>query len=681
MSDHKTLNSEVFEIIARWRETEGKIRLYGPSMPQSEQVIEDFHHALVQFFKTVPSFSLVKKEEGVELVTHASGSKGADSHPLGAGGSAAQIEQIFRRFNVQSFTFRKGLTREELGRFFCAINLNPEDPELEDGLAGYFSRHGIKNIKLNKLRFKLLSEGARESGGTKVSDVTEMALKELLNQTQEPLPKDGPVRNKAFASTWENYLSDRLDASDFVSQHPDLINLAQSKPEVLVRALHHMAAKQACIETFLAHLEQKLFDVGFPEEAVANIKKRLLHPQTVTIGEAELARLRQIERESLSDLPERMEKSLHLISTLKGKLADERERGEAIVRQSNQGVMTLDNNGCILELNLIAQKVLGLSSQEARGKAAGDVLKDHHMMSVVSDWNKESDEFTPKQVTIESGHRDVIDTIRESGIVIEDKNGRSIGGVSALQDVVTHRDLEKRKNDILDVLGHDLRAPLNIVKQNIDLISDFVNRPEQIPASEQRKFLDACKRHIDRMHKLINKVLDVRQLETGKMVFKMDDSPLQPIIEDAVHSLDSWAADKQITIDIHTNPLPVLYCDPERIYQVLTNLISNALKFTPDGGHIGVQGTTVDIDDDSFIEVSVTDSGLGIAEEDLERIFNKYEQVSLKSPVGVNGLGLGLSVCKAIIEMHNGHIWAESTIDQGSTLTFQIPILSQEPEA
>ena len=77
----------------------------------------------------------------------------------------------------------------------------------------------------------------------------------------------------------------------------------------------------------------------------------------------------------------------------------------------------------------------------------------------------------------------------------------------------------------------------------------------------------------------------------------------------------------------------------------------------------------------------MTDWGLGIAEEDLERIFNKYEQVSLKSPAGVNGLGLGLSVCKAIIEMHNGHIWAESTLDQGSTLTFQIPVLSQEPEA
>jgi len=263
---------------------------------------------------------------------------------------------------------------------------------------------------------------------------------------------------------------------------------------------------------------------------------RFHHPKRVTISEAELARLRQIERESLSVLPDRMEKSLHVISTLKRKLVDERERGEAIMRQGNQAVMTLDSDGCILELNSIAQKVLGIASQEARGKRASDVVQDHHMMSVVADWPQESEEYTPKQVTIKSGDQEVIDTIRESGIVIENQNGRSIGGVSALQDVVKHRDLEKPKNDILDVLGHDLRAPLNIVKQNIDLISDFVNHPEQLPQSEQAKFLDATKRHIDRMHKLINKVLDVRQLETGKMVFKMQDASPQLIIEDAGHS-------------------------------------------------------------------------------------------------------------------------------------------------
>ncbi|MFC1653086.1 sensor histidine kinase, partial [Planctomycetota bacterium] len=234
--------------------------------------------------------------------------------------------------------------------------------------------------------------------------------------------------------------------------------------------------------------------------------------------------------------------------------------------------------------------------------------------------------------------------------------------------------LEKRKNDMLDVLGHDLRAPLNIVKQNIVLLTDFIDQPDKIPTGKRKEFMAACKRHIDRMEKLINKVLDVRQLETGKIVLKKDQTSTNKVLDDAGHSLDSWAQDKQITIDIAADPLPDIYCDPERIYQVITNLISNALKFTPEGGHIQVSGKTVDGNDGQAVEISVADSGMGIKEEDLKRIFNKYEQVSLQHPKGVSGLGLGLSICKTIVEMHGGTIWATSRVNEGSTFSFQIPV-------
>ena len=230
------------------------------------------------------------------------------------------------------------------------------------------------------------------------------------------------------------------------------------------------------------------------------------------------------------------------------------------------------------------------------------------------------------------------------------------------------------KNDILDVLGHDLRAPLNIVKQNIDLIADFINQPETLPVEEQAEFMEACKRHIGRMEKMINMILDVRQLETGKVVLKTEPIQIHRIIEDASHSLDTWAADKKISIEIKPGPATELNCDPERIYQVITNLVSNALKFTPEGGQIRVTGRTVETDFGSSYEVSVTDSGIGIHPEDLKRIFNKYEQVSLNRPKGVSGLGLGLSTCKTIIELHQGQIWADSVMGESSTFTFRLPL-------
>ena len=114
--------------------------------------------------------------------------------------------------------------------------------------------------------------------------------------------------------------------------------------------------------------------------------------------------------------------------------------------------------------------------------------------------------------------------------------------------------------------------------------------------------------------------------------------------------------------------------DAERIYQVITNLLSNALKFTPEKGSIRVRARTVDRVDGRQVEVSIQDSGVGIRRADLERIFNKYEQVSLQSPEGATGLGLGLSTCKTIVQMHQGRIWAKSNLGRGSTFSFRIPV-------
>lgn len=190
-----------------------------------------------------------------------------------------------------------------------------------------------------------------------------------------------------------------------------------------------------------------------------------------------------------------------------------------------------------------------------------------------------------------------------------------------------------------------------------------------------------CMRHIERMEKLINKILDVRQLETGKIVLKKIGIPMTQLIEDAALSLESWARDKNITISVATESLPELHCDPERLYEVITNLVSNALKFTPSGSQVYVRGKTIKIQGTEMVEVSVKDSGMGIQEKDLERIFNKYEQVSLRRPGGTSGLGLGLSVCKTIIDMHGGLIWAKSTVGQGSTFIFRIPVCFSQKTA
>jgi len=674
VADSSVLTNELSRLLVRWRETEGKIRLYGPSMPQSKQIIEDFHRALEEVLTTVPSFSMVRTTNGVEIITHDTASRASHTQTLEVSDKSLQTRLAFEKFNIQSLTFKRGLTLTELAQFFCALHASPGSADHAQGLAGYFNEHSIQHIELDKIRVKILNGGQTGAKQKELTQEAEKVLHDLLGRMQQEQGRGVTGGKKSFASAWQNYLGNRINATQFKAEHQELISLAKARPEILIRVLQHLAAKQERIEAFLANLEQKLFDIGFPERAVTRIKNRLLRPRKVTIDEDELARLREIERNYQPNLAKRIEKSLQEIELLQRKLSDERERGDAIVRQASQGIMVLNKEGRILELNPVAQKVLGISHKEAKGRFLNDVIKAHHMLSVVSGWENETDKHIPKNVEIKAGDETVIDTIRESALVIEDENGRSIGGVSAIQDVVKYQDLEKRKNDILDVLGHDLRAPLNIVKQNIDLIADFVHQPDKIPVAEQVQFLDACKRHITRMEKMINKILDVRQLETGKIILKKDTVACDRLLEDAAHSLDSWAADKHIVIEIHSDPLPELHCDPERIYEVITNLISNALKFTPEGGRIDVYGRTVDLETGPGVEIAVRDSGIGINPEDLERIFDKYKQVSLHHPAGTSGLGLGLCICKTIIEMHNGSIWADSTLGQGSTFTFHIPL-------
>jgi signal transduction histidine kinase len=182
------------------------------------------------------------------------------------------------------------------------------------------------------------------------------------------------------------------------------------------------------------------------------------------------------------------------------------------------------------------------------------------------------------------------------------------------------------------------------------------------------------------MSRLIEKVLDVRQLESGKVMLKYDTVETSKLLEQAVASHNDWAKNKNIALKINAPQLPMIDGDPERLYQVITNLVSNALKFTPNDGTIIVNGKTAEKDGVECVEMSVEDSGMGIDQTNLKRIFDKYEQVTVNAPEGVRGLGLGLSICKAIVELHGGSIWVDSEPGKGSIFTFRIPVKHRSKE-
>lgn len=654
--------NEIFtDTIRRWRSADSQRQIFGTKMPQTQKAIAELVESLKQVFDIFPSFSLVKKDQAMVVVVKLD-DKDTDSEEASFPANLPAMPKLFTELKIDSITVMSGITQEEMSSLFTGISLNADEVNAKGGLNGFLKEENATHINVDQLKFKLLRDGEQvgpvPGGASLPTKEKKKADKDLLKQHD---------------SLWKEYIKGKLDKEEFKDKHKNLIEMASNDPKQLEKILKRMMARQKEAEKFLAQLEQKLYDVGFEEAEVTALRKKLLKPKKVLIEEDELARLRKIEKEYLKSPEQRVEGTIEVIEKIKKKLSEETERSEAIMHQLGQGGMILDKNGKIVSVNETAQKVLGLREQEVLGKTVKEILKPYHILTAVSDWQKESETFTPKEINVQALNDETLAIIRESAIVIENENGRSIGVLSALQNIVQQEELDRRKNDILDVLGHDLRAPLSAIKMNFEVLAETTELKEK-GTDQEKKFLSNCHSSIARMNSLIEKILDTRQLETGKILLKYDTVEMNTLIEQAATSFTEWANNKKITLEVKAEQLPDIDGDSERIYQIVTNLVSNALKFTPEGGQITVTGKTVEDNDIKFVEIAVKDSGMGIDKENLEKIFDKYEQVTVNAPKGVRGLGLGLSICSAIIELHGGNIKVESELEKGSTFTLQVPV-------
>jgi len=662
--------TEIFSnAIRQWRAADSQRMIFGSNMPQTQMAIDLLAEILQKVFEAVPSFSLVKKEQNMEIVVKTENSDGNDSDLTHIPAHLPSMPKVFNQLKIESISLSKGMTGAELKEFFSGMSMKPGEIEGLGGLSAFLQKQGVVHISVDQMRFKLLKdsdkvgsgegEGAGDAAKTKRKKLSEFA--------------------KLRDSVWKKYIDEKLDVKDLKDRHEDILHAAHEDPAQIEKVLKRVLSKQKDMEKFLAHLEQKLFEAGFSDEDVQTLKKKLLKPKKVLIDEDELARLRKIEKEFFKDsdakIDERLKHAFETIKVIKNKLADETARSEAIIHQIGQGGMILDSKGKVLSVNETAKNILGLSEEDIHGKNITNILKPHHILTTVSDWQSETETNTPKEVKVQALSDETLAIIRESTIVIENETGRSVGVVSALHDVTQQEELNRRKNDILDVLGHDLRAPLGAIKQNFDVLTQTIQLNEEGEGGDhQKKFLANCQNNIERMSRLIEKILDMRQLESGKIMLKYDTVETSSLLEQAATSLNEWAQNKNITIETKAPALPNIDGDPERLYQIVTNLVSNALKFTPEEGSIIVEGKAVEHQGVEHIKISVKDSGMGIDKDNLEKIFNKYEQVTVNAPAGVRGLGLGLSICKTIVELHGGSIWADSELEKGSTFTFQVPV-------
>ncbi len=247
----------------------------------------------------------------------------------------------------------------------------------------------------------------------------------------------------------------------------------------------------------------------------------------------------------------------------------------------------------------------------------------------------------------------------EDRALAEDLGGRV---ALALDNALLHRDRE----EMMGIVSHDLRNPLNIISFCASVLEQ-----EHGSAASRANHIEIIKRSVTRMNRLIENLLDMTRIEGGRLVVEPVRREVSELVHDASELFSSLAAQKGVSLDVRLRePLPAVSADHERVLQVFSNLIGNAIKFAPKGSRIVLEAALVD----GEVRFSVTDGGPGIRPEDLPRIFDRFWQGGRADQ---QGTGLGLSIAKGIILAHGGRIWVESSLGVGSTFSFTLPVFDE----
>ncbi|MCX7910413.1 MAG: ATP-binding protein [Endomicrobia bacterium] len=341
------------------------------------------------------------------------------------------------------------------------------------------------------------------------------------------------------------------------------------------------------------------------------------------------------------------------------KLIAEKTKTEAIIFSIKDGIILTDYEGNILLINKRAKDILNIKSENLENLNIFQLL-DEKLKPIMKDVINQPNKIFEIDLSTENFSR----FYQVISLPVATPKNEKIGIVSVLHDITLEKEIDKMKDDFLHSITHDLRNPMTSIRGFIKFLSDgTVGEINE----QQKKILEIMDRASFKLLNMINDILDIAKLEAGKMEVMLEEVNIIKIISSVIELLQPQYERKNIKLIFkpQKDNIKVLV-DPKLIERVYINLIGNAIKFTPEEGTI-----KVDVyESENYLESFVEDTGEGIPKEYLDKIFEKFGQVKNKSK---GGTGLGLTICKYIIELHKGKIWVESEVGKGSKFIFRLP--------
>lgn len=525
-------------------------------------------------------------------------------------------------------------------------------------------------IKLAKETDEFVNEASSTENGKPLKKISDLILQ--LDKSIETLVGFIDNRESAYKINLQILATNKL-FEDFDKIQEILQGQRLKRLEMITN--EQKSTTEALLNMFL-FIEVSIILVGFLASyflsrlITNNLYKLHKGTQEISAGNFE-TRIKISSRDEIGELAN----SFNTMAEELRKKTVSKEYVDNIIRSMAESLIILNPDLTINSVNKATCSLLGYSEEELIGKSIENILSPEGALSEEIDLENLIKDA--KMISYEINYRDKDDKnipVLFKATVMKDKNDNTLCVICTAADITKRKQIEEKlkeameiKSNFTSVVSHELRTPLAAIRTGINIILDELAGSI---SSEQREFLNISRNNVDRLVRLINGILDFQRLDSGKIELKVAQNDINEIAKEVYLTMRSLAERKglKFTLQLENN-LPQLNVDRDNIAQLIGNLINNAIKFT-EKGEIAI--TTKKEND--VVCIKVSDTGIGISQEDIPKLFSAFMRLRQDKYKTIEGAGLGLAICKEIVEKHNGKIWVESECGRGTAFYFTLPL-------
>ena len=448
---------------------------------------------------------------------------------------------------------------------------------------------------------------------------------------------------------------DKIEILNFFNQNPDAIDSAEG--------ISHWIGKNK--ENILQDLDELVDDKVLQREGSGNsVLYRYCPPAQIHESISNLLSAKKLYENKIRQLEKERDK---LEDQFLREILREKSKTKTIIESMKEGVLVLNKNLNLLSINPVARDIFAIKEEGILGKSISDVIEDQQKLEKIKKIlaTEDPQKKVEEDFLFNSSH-DAIYKVNLSFLKEEGENKDLLGYVLVFNDITKEKEMEILKADFVSMITHDLKNPLNTIILNSTFLLEKFQTDSENSESNFIRMISESGRKILR---IIEDFLSVSMIEAGMLKFNLEKVDYGKLLLLMVCTFSSQTEEKGLKIETEiSQKLPLVFIDHIQIERVIENILSNAIKFTPEGGRIRVTA----FEKNGFMNTSIADTGIGISKEDLPNLFNRYYRSQGSS--NIKGTGLGLSIVKSIIDVHRGNIILKSEEGKGTTFTFQIPV-------